>query len=170
MSPCRPPAFPGNSANPGPWHARLAVRGRPGCGREGTVPSAFMPGPLLQRPPRGPQPLLTGVQVDLRSPRPRQVPAPNLPAAGGAQAGRELESARPTAPGHLGVLTEAEVGTQGLRLAFKPSPPTPMRPGSGHGPGAAVVQPLLKEPGKGACPLQAQSPAANSLQLVSSQD
>lgn len=35
---------------------------------------------------------------------------------------------------------------------------------------AQQVQPLLKEPAKVLCPLRAQSPAANSLQLVSSQD
>lgn len=64
------PRFPWQLGQPRAL-ARAPGRPRPpGGGREGTVPSAFMPGPLLQRPPRGPQPLLTGVQVDLRSPRP----------------------------------------------------------------------------------------------------
>lgn len=46
--------------------ARAPGRPRPPGGK-GTVPSTFTPGPLLQRPPCGPPPRLTGVQVDLRA-------------------------------------------------------------------------------------------------------
>lgn len=150
MSPCRPPAFPGNSANPGPWHARLAVRGRPGVG--GKEPSLALSCRVRSCNVHhvGPSHSLQASKWTLGLRGRRQVPAPNLPAAGGARAGRELgvrEAHSAWTPGGTDRGGGGDTGSALLRL--NPPPPTPMRPEVGTAL-EQQVQPLLKEPGKGA--------------------